>query len=301
MARAEAGFVRRAAESIRVAILGAMLGMAPTFAAAQDEVDEEGEDWEEDDEWSEDDGADDEESDEEESEDDAEDDEDDEDDDAKRAWFFGPYFRFVMVPAFIPQLFLDEAPTIADPAIGATATWRGETVRYEFGIGYTSYAFEDPFRASGDPVDDTEWVDSSLGLVHLTGSMLWESEISQKVSFEYGFGVDFGIVTGEMIRTEAYELVPGSGEWSPCAGINNPPNIAPTGRPYCEPGPVAFDEMGAHYGVVEERVPPVALVPMVPHLALRWAPAKEIALKAEFGYGIIQLWLGVSAAYAPDI
>lgn len=292
--------------AVPIAILGALLSLAPRPALAQGEVEEEGEEWDEeggDDAWSEqDEEQGDEEDDqvEEESDEDADEDED-VDSGAPRAWYFGPYFRFMLVPAFIPQLFLDEAPTVAGPGFGATATWRGETVHYEVGLGYGSYGFEDPFRASGDPVDDTEWVDSSLGLVHLTGSMLWESELSEKLAFEYGFGVDFGIVTGEMVRTEAYELVPGSGNFAPCAGVGNPPTIAMTGRPYCEPGPVPYDQEGAHYGVVEERVPPVALVPMIPHLALRWAPAPDVAVKAEFAYGIIQLWLGVSVAYAPDI
>lgn len=290
--------------AVPIAVLGALLCAAPMHVLAQD-VDDEAEAWDEDgddesfdaegdeDEASDDEGGDEDEGDDaDEEQDDAED--DDADSDAPRKWFFGPYFRFMLVPAFIPQLFLDEAPTVAGPGFGATATWLSDTVHYEIGLGYSSYGFEDPFRASGDPDIDTEWVDSSLGLVHLTGSMLWHSELSEKLAFEYGFGVDFGIVTGEMVRTEAY---PSGDGYAPCIA----PGVPAAAPGYCEPGPVPYDQEGAHYNVVEERVPPVMLVPMIPHLALRWTPAKAWAVKAEFAYGIIQLWLGASVAYAPDL
>ncbi len=260
--------------AVQIAVLSLLVSAAP--ALAQDD-DEEGEDegWEE--------------------EGDADEESEGEDahaPTAPRKWFFGPFFRYAFVPAFIPQLFLDEAPTVANPGFGATATLRGETISFEIGLGYTSYAFEDPFRAAGDPEVDTEWVDSNLGLVHLTGSMIWDTEFSEKLAFEYGFGLDFGIMTGKMVRTEAF---PVSGGFAPCVSVSNPNPI------YCEPGPVAYDQEGAHYGVVEERIPPVAPVPMIPHLALRWTPAPEVALKAELAYGIIQFWLGLSAAYAPEL
>lgn len=53
-------------------------------------------------------------------------------------------------------------------------------------------------------------------------------------------------------------------------------------------------EEGEHYGVVEPRVPPVMLFPSIPHLALRVQPFKHLTLKAELGFGIVQIWAGVS-------
>lgn len=288
--------------AVPIAILGALLLAAPVHVLAQDVLDEDEEAWDEegDDEGFGEEGDEDEASEGEgddegeggDADEEMDDPEDDVDSGAPRKWFFGPYFRFVLVPAFIPQLFLDEAPTVAGPAFGATATWLGDTVHYEIGLGYTSYSFEDPFRASGDPDIDTEWVKSNLGLLHLTGSMLWHTEFSEKLAFEYGFGVDFGIVTGEMVRTEAFPTGDG---YAPCVGVNNPVNA------YCTGPAVPYDEYGEHYNEVEQRIPPVALVPMIPHLALRWTPDPDWALKAEFSYGIIQIWLGLSVAYAPDL
>lgn len=248
--------------------------------AEDEEADEEEQDGEDEDE-------------DEEEQEEEEEEEESEGDDAPRTWFFGPYFRFVLVPAFIPQLFLDEAPTVANPAFGANATMRGETVNIVFGLGYTGYSFKDPFRAQGDPPEDTEWVESNLGLVHATASLLWDTDLSKMFAFEFGFGADLGIVTGELRRTEAYPTA--GGGWAPCVAPLNP-NPA-----YCQLPSVPYDEMGEHYDVVEERVPPVALVPMIPHLALRFTPATEWVVKAEMAYGIVQFWWGISAAYGPKL
>lgn len=215
-----------------------------------------------------------------------------------RSWFFGPFGRYVIVPAFMLELFLEQAPTLGNGSVGIIADHRsadGPTL--EIGIGYTGYGFDGPFQAKGDPETDTEWLESNLGLVHLTGSVLWHSDIASKLSFEYGVGLDLGIMTGQMKRTEAYKV---GGEFHKCATYD------PTSS-YCEPptnlvaGTDAYDEEGAHYGVIEKRVPPIGGGFMLPHLALRWEPIPELAAKVEFAYGIVQLWFGLSVAYAPNI
>jgi hypothetical protein len=221
---------------------------------------------------------------------------------APREWFFGPYFRYQFVPAFMLGLFLDEAPTVGNVAIGAAANYRPdpEGAKFEIGIGYAAYGFDDPFRISGDPREDTEWLDSSLGMIHLTGSILWDTELVENLTFEYGIGLDFGIVTGEIVRNEAY-YQSNANQWAACQA----PGVPDASFFYCERpnfgASDAYDEDGAHYDVVEERVPPIAAVPMLPHLALRYAFVPEVAAKFEVAYGIFQISLGLSVAYAPDI
>jgi hypothetical protein len=215
-----------------------------------------------------------------------------------RSWFFGPFGRYVIVPAFMLELFLDAAPTLGNGSVGIIADHMStDGPNLEIGIGYTGYGFDGPFQAKGDPVTDTEWLESNLGLIHLTGSVLWHSEIASKLSFEYGIGLDLGIMTGELKRTEAYK---DGSTWHKCARYDFT-------SAYCEPpnnlakGTDAYDEDGAHYGVIEKRVPPIGGGLMLPHLALRWEPIPELAAKVEFAYGIVQLWFGLSVAYAPNI
>ena len=220
----------------------------------------------------------------------------------ERNWYFGPFARFVWVPSFMLKVFLAQAPNLGNAAVGIIADYRakdGPTL--EIGLGYTGYGFEGPMQADGDPETDTEWVESDLALIHLTGSVLWKADISEKFAFEYGVGLDLGILIGDLVRTEGYKT--GSG-FAKCPS----PLLFPDPRAaYCEPpgnalaGTDAYDEDGAHYNVVEERVPPIGGGFMLPHLALRYQPIPELALKLEAAYGIVQLWAGLSVAYAPNI
>jgi hypothetical protein len=79
------------------------------------------------------------------------------------------------------------------------------------------------------------------------------------------------------------------------------------GDPYCElPQTLgattdAYDQKGAHYGVVEKRVPPVMLIPMLPVLALRYTPMPQLAIKLDAAFGLMQFSLGLSAAYGVNL
>jgi hypothetical protein len=221
-------------------------------------------------------------------------------------WSFGPYLRFVVVPSFMLKLFLDEAPSPSNLGFGVSATYRSDSgsPNVDLGIGYTSYSFTGPFRTKGGDANDTEFVESNLGLVHVTGSILWETPIVEdKLGFQYGVGLDLGIVTGKMVRTEAYPV--GNG-WAKCAGPGNPASeIA-----YCQPPQTAagatagtdpYNVKGEQYGVIEKSIPPVMAFPMLPRLGLRYAPIHPLWFRLDAAYGIAQFWLGLTAAYVPDM
>ena len=206
------------------------------------------------------------------------------------------YFRMPIVPAFMLELLLDSAPTIVDPAFGATFARRSDDgFSWQLGLGYSSYSFEGPFRAKNDPDQDTEWLESDLGLLHLTGSMLWSTSfLDGMLALEYGIGLDIGIVLGELRRSEARAL--GNGEYEKCQTPGWQGDFV-----YCATNPTggtaAYDENGEHYNVVEENVPPAAVVPMLPHLALRFVPHERVQIKLEFAYSVFQFWWGMSAGF----
>jgi hypothetical protein len=216
-------------------------------------------------------------------------------------WWFGAYLQGAFVPSFMLKLFLDDAPTVSNVGFGITATHRNENgMSFVIGIGYAPYGFVGPFRIAGDPVTDTEILDSSLALLHLRGQMLWSSEIvDNMLSFEYGFGIDVGLVLGELRRTEARP--DGAGGFQACSG----PGFAAQGVPdlsgYCDGPAVDYDAYGAHYNVVEKRVPPVALIPMLPALALRYTPIPNLAVKLDAAFGLMQFAIGLSAAYGVNL
>jgi hypothetical protein len=223
-------------------------------------------------------------------------------------WWFGAYVQGAWVPSFMLKLFLDEAPTVGNVGFGVTAAHRDKHgFSLVFGLGYASYAFDGPFRIKGDPEQDTEYLSSTLGLLHLRGQMVWSTDlVPNTLSFEYGFGLDIGLVLGQLKRNEAFRATPGA-DFQPCSGPLAPATLSPAGLPYCEP-PAAFGSRsdaynahGAHYDVVEKRVPPVALVPMLPVLALRYTPVRELAIKLDAAFGLLQFAVGVSAAYGVDL
>jgi hypothetical protein len=223
------------------------------------------------------------------------------------SWWFGAYLEGAWVPSFMLKLFLSDTPTVGNVSYGVTATHRSKDgMSILIGLGYTGYSFDGPFRIKGDPDQDTEYVQSTLGLLHLRGELLWSTPIVQdKLSFDYGVGLDVGVVLGQMLRTEAYREN-GNGPFRPCTGPLNPPTPAGLAGPYCElpaSGGLTdgYNQHGAQYHVVEKRVPPVALVPMLPVLALRYTPLRELAFKLHAAFGLLQFAVGVSAEYGVNL
>jgi len=215
---------------------------------------------------------------------------------ASRTWYFGPFVRYTILPAFMLKLGLAEAPTVANPSIGIAANHRNpDGASFELGLGYTGLGFHGPMRAKGDPDQDTEWIDSSLWLLHATASIYWTAGIIDKLSFEYGLGIDFGLMLGELKRTEAY---PSGGGYARCPG----PILVPLpNSDYCANPPVTYDKKGEHYGVVQEDMTPIGGNLMIPHLALRYEPIPELAVKLEGALGFPMFFIGLSAAYGPEL
>ncbi len=216
-------------------------------------------------------------------------------------WFVGLHGRVNWVPAFLQEIVLADAIAVVAPGFNVVGTVRpSEGFSIVFGLGYVGYAFEGPFRAKNDDPEDTEYVDSNMGVVSATASLLWDIEVADQLAFEYGFGLDLAIITGSLVRTEAY--LDADGEWQACRAVASPFVTTPRGELYCEPtqsgrSTDAYDADGAHYNVEDKSVPPVLPLPSIPHLALRYEPHEQVALKAELGYGVFQLWFGLSAHY----
>jgi hypothetical protein len=221
---------------------------------------------------------------------------------APPSWFFGAYFQGQFVPSFLLTLLLDDAPTVGGVGVGITATHRSSSggPSLVLGLGWAGYGFDGPFRMKGDPTTDTEWLQSTLSFLHARVQLLWSSDLVKgTLSFEYGVGADLGLVLGSMTRSEAYPVL--GGGYAPCARPLTPDPM------YCElpqtlgAGTDQYNQEGAHYGVVEKRVPPVMLIPMLPVLALRYTPLPALAIKLDAAFGLMQFSVGLSAAYGVNL
>jgi outer membrane protein OmpA-like peptidoglycan-associated protein len=219
-------------------------------------------------------------------------------------WWLGGYFRHLWIPGYMTDPFFATAPSVSNNGFGATATYRtGGGLNVVMGVGYMPYEFRGPFLADGQPVTDTEIVDSSVKLIHLTGSLLWDIEFHHTIALEIGFGIDLGVLTGEIRRNEAFD---DDGRFRECESAEQDEFETlddGTIEDYCgdpdhpdSPNDPSddYDQDGEHYDVVEERVPPVILFPMIPHVALRVQPFKHLTIKGEFAFGVVQMWAGAS-------
>lgn len=222
-------------------------------------------------------------------------------------WFLGAYYRHAWVPSAMLKPFFERGADISNDGFGVVASHVSKSgMIAEFGLGYLPYHFSGMFNARGSLIEDTEHVVSTLSLLHLTASLLWPIELHRTLFLDLGLGVDLGLILGSLHRTDAY---PSHGSFHTCHGPLDPDITGPDrdvdGKPipYCaqaydnDGNPRASnpaDVVGAHYNTKENRIPPVMLVPMLPHLALRFMPLPNLAIKLEAAYGIAQFWIGAS-------
>lgn len=223
-------------------------------------------------------------------------------------WFFGGQFRHFWVPSAFQSLFMDVAPSIKGNGYGVVASRRNtDGFSATFGLAYADYSFEGFFRQKGDDIGQTEFVKSDMSFWHITSSFMWSTEFLHVLALEYGFGVDLGLVFGNINRTEAYRH-PTRG-WQPCtsAGDANDPGDG-DGTPFCEPPQSGgttdpSSEKGAHYNVNVGKIsgggsiPDVFLLPAIPQLAIRIMPIKNIAIRLEAAYNIVQFSVGASLMF----
>lgn len=223
-------------------------------------------------------------------------------------WFIGGYYRHDWIPSYMLGMFLSRAPSITNDGLGLTVSHRSaDGFTAQLGLGYMPYTFDGAFTAESTLPEDTEYVTSDLELVHLTGSLLWPIELHRALTLEFGFGLDVGVFMGDVIRTEAYPDA--NGDFQACNAPHSPTVIGPdqdvNGVPieYCAQAlddnlqPIESNraqDKGEQYGVKETRIPAVMAFPMLPHLALRFAPWERLAFKIEFAFGIAQIWAGAS-------
>jgi len=247
--------------------------------------------------------------------------------DSEDYYFLGAFYRHSFIPAFIIDLFTDEATRARNPSFGLEFTLRKAGFDIITSLYYQSFHVNGPFLAHNDPPQQVEFIKSNLFTVMAGVDFLWSTDINDMFSFEYGLGLGIGVVGGSMTRTEAY---PGSGAGSvggftACVGPGQPqPGDSDPGG-YCDPTsgathsndytdrngtlhtnvPTNVDgEHGAHYHTTARRwtnggsVPNVYFRLALPHLALRFKPIHQLMMRIDGGFDVFSgFFVGGSMAY----
>ena len=234
--------------------------------------------------------------------------------DPKKSYFFvGAEWRYVVLPKFVLKWFLDEAPSIT-----STGSFFGEFAYRKNGfqvlasVGWMKWDFAGPFRAAGDPEQDTEWVDGKFNFLQGTAAVTWSTSFTDWFAIEYGIEGGIAGVVGDLTRSEAYHN--DNGDWAACPSYAADFVTWPAGSSrgmdgatYCEtpmtPPTDAANETGAHYNVktpkgIKNGIPRV--IPILgPRVALRFKPIHQLVLRVDvplplLPYGFVG---GISAQF----
>ncbi|MEI9952324.1 MAG: hypothetical protein WDO74_25900 [Pseudomonadota bacterium] len=207
----------------------------------------------------------------------------------------GLRYRAVIVPKFMMNLFGDGGRTIVANGIGPEFIIRKNAFEYEFSAMFTSYAMDPtPFKASSDPPEAWEIVQSKLKVLYLTADFNWSHDFVPEFALNYGFGAGVGFVWGDLFRTQAY----------PGPGANNS-----TGEGYLpcvsklNPNPQYCGTDNEHYnGYTEPNWANGGSKPVIfPWLALqtgvRYKPHRNFIARFDAGFGTSGFFLGLGADY----
>ncbi|MBI2894061.1 MAG: hypothetical protein HYY06_10960 [Deltaproteobacteria bacterium] len=206
----------------------------------------------------------------------------------KPYYFVGARFRLLWIPSFMVGLFADveDWSGAINPAAGLEFTYRKNSFDV-IGALWWAGASADPgfMKGQSDPDTSFEEIKSSLNLWILSADFVWSYDFNEVVSFTYGAGIGIGLVTGSLMRNEAYRK---GGEWTPCpyAGFDG------GGPDFCEAEGGQYDVNEADGGDVPPVVPWISL----PHLGLRIKPHRNFMMRIDMGFGI-GFFLGVSGNY----
>jgi hypothetical protein len=217
-------------------------------------------------------------------------------------FFAGVNWRYLMMPAWLIELGVESAPRVgAAGSFFGEFGWRSDGFQISADVGWIKYHLKGPFQLSGDPPQDTEWLDGPFNLFVASATFTWSTSFTDWMSLDYGVEAGFVTLFGNLTRSEAYKDK--NGKWQRCQGwvqegtpglsagqvpITDQGQVGYCSPPLGDPTPVSNeeDEDGEHYGVKEHNglfsggVPKVLPV-LGPRISLRFKPIKQLVLRVD--------------------
>ena len=216
----------------------------------------------------------------------------------KTYYFVGARYRGIIVPKFMMNLFGEGGRTVYVNAFGPEFGIRKNAFEYSLSAWYAAYSMEPtPFKASSDGPEAWEIVESKVKVLYLTSDFLWSHDFTPEVAFNYGVGAGFGIVWGDLFRTQAAP-VPGANAntGDGFVACNGPTNAPGANASFCGTD-------NDHYrGYTEKSWSGGGSKPIIfPWLALqtglRFKPHRNFAARLDAGFGTSGFFLGLGADY----
>jgi hypothetical protein len=216
-------------------------------------------------------------------------------------YLLGARYRGVVVPKFMMNLFGDGGRTVYVHSFGPEFGIRKDGFEYNFSAWFANYAMDDtPFKASDDPDQAFEVVNSKIKVIFLTADFLWTHDFSPSFGLNYGLGAGFGFVFGDLSRVQSRP--PG-----------DPADPAPRpGDPYAyvkcssetQDGPGGYcGEDNDHYGDYKEASwadggsKPIIYPWIVLQTGLRFKPSRNFVTRLDTGFGSSGFFFGLGLDY----
>ncbi len=218
----------------------------------------------------------------------------------KTYYFVGLRYRQTFLPKFMLGLFVAGGPsTVSIPSFGIEGTMRKDGFDTTLHLTYADWGME-PFPFKGKDEANTAWeiVESRLKLINIGVDLLWGTEFSKMVSFQYGITAGLSAVIGDLARVQG----------RPKAGTNpdEPDNIEKC--PGANGQPSAPDQYCArdndHYGDYTEKSwfnggkKPNIYASFGPQLGFRFKPVKQFMTRVFFGWDLFSgPFFGINGNY----
>jgi hypothetical protein len=212
--------------------------------------------------------------------------------------FVGARYRAIILPKFMMNLFGDGGKTVVAHGFGPEFSIRKNAFEYNLSVWYAGYGMSPTaFKAKDDGAPAWEIVESKLKSLFITADFLWSQDFSPEFSLNYGMAGGFGIIFGDLYRTQAKPGPnggnPNTGEgFVPCSSSTDP--TGPTN--YC-------DNSNDHYNGYTEKSwtdggsKPILFPWLALQTGLRYKPHKNFAARFDAGFGTSGFFLGVGADY----
>jgi hypothetical protein len=211
----------------------------------------------------------------------------------KTYYFVGARYRGIIVPQFMQGVFASGGTTVYVHAFGPEFSIRKDNFEYNLSPWLAFYSLDDTaYKGKNDPEAAWELISSDIKILYLTSDFVWSHPFSPEWAVNYGFGAGFGIVFGNLYRTQSYPTPPGEdpNNYSKCLGPNNPDSV------YC-------DTSNNHYnGYTEPSWANGGSKPLLfPWLAVqtgvRFKPSRTIAARLDVGFGTSGFFFGLGGDY----
>jgi hypothetical protein len=209
--------------------------------------------------------------------------------------FVGARYRAIILPKFMMNLFGSGGKTLVVHGVGPEFSIRKNAFEYNLSIWYAGYGMDPTaFKAKDDPATSWEIVESRVKSIFITADFLWSQDFTPEFALNYGLAGGFGIIFGDLYRTQAYP------------GTSGNPNTGEGFVKCAGPGSPDFNYCGTdnnhHNGYTEPSWSGGGSKPIIfPWLALqtglRYKPHRNFAARFDAGFGTSGFFLGLGADY----